>query len=120
MDLLGRMSSDLNHLVHVEIELAKVEVKDEVARAAIGTGMLGGTALSGYFVLLMVSFAAAFGLAEVMATGFAFLIVGLVYAAVAGTLFVLGRRRLATFTLVPRKTVRTLKEDLSWLRQRTS
>ena len=120
IDLLGRMSSDLTHLVRDELELAKAEIKQEVANTAVAAGFLSGTALSGYFVLLMLSFAAAFGLAEVMAAGFAFLIVGLFYVAVAGTLLVLGRKKLATVTLVPKKTVRTLKEDLSWLRQQTS
>ena len=120
IDLLGRISSDLTHLVHTEVELAKVEIKDEAAKTAKGVGLLGGSALGGYFVLLMLSFAAAYGLAEIMAVGFAFLIVGLLYSAVAGTAFVLGRKRLASVTFVPKRTVRTLKEDLSWLRQRMS
>jgi hypothetical protein len=120
LDLLGRMSSDLTHLVQAQVELAKVEIKDEVSRAATGAGLMGGAAVGGYFVLLMLSFAAAFGLAEIMPTGLAFLIVGLFYVAVAGTAFLLGRKKLATVTFVPEKTVRTLKEDLSWLKRQTS
>jgi uncharacterized membrane protein YqjE len=120
VDLVGRMSSDVSHVVRAELELAKVEIKDEMARTALAAGLLSGTALAGYFVLLMLSFAAAFGLAEIVATGWAFLIVGLVYAALAGTLFVLGRKKLATVTLVPKKTLRTLREDLSWLKQQMS
>jgi uncharacterized membrane protein YqjE len=120
MDLVGRMSSDVSHVVRAELELAKVEIKDEMVRTALAAGLLSGTALAGYFVLLMLSFAAAFGLAEIMATGWAFLIVGLVYGALAGTLFVLGRKKLATVTLVPKKTLRTLREDLSWLKQQMS
>ena len=120
LDLLGRMSADLTHLVRAEVELAKVEIKGEVVTAATGAGFMGGAAVGGYFVLLMLSFAAAYGLAEVMATGFAFLIVGLFYVAVAGTAFLLGRKKLATVTLVPKKTVRTLKEDLTWLKQQTN
>jgi len=119
-ELLSRMSSDLSHLVRLEVELAKVEIKDEVARTGKAAAFLGGTGFAGYFVLLMLSFAAAFGLAEVMATGFAFLIVGVLYAAAAGALFVLGRKQLATVKLVPKKTVGTLKEDVSWLKQRIS
>jgi uncharacterized membrane protein YqjE len=86
LDLLGRISSDLTHLVQTEVELAKVEIKDEVVRTAMGAGFLGGSGLAGYFVLLMLSFAAAFGLAEIMPVGFAFLIVGLLYGAGAATL----------------------------------
>ena len=92
LDLLERISADLTHLVQTEVELAKVEIKDELARTAKGAGLLGGSGLAGYFVLLMLSFAAAFGLAEIMPIGFAFLIVGLLYGRGAGTLFVLGRR----------------------------
>jgi hypothetical protein len=120
LDLLGRMSSDLTHLVRAEVALAKVEIKDEAVKGATGAGFMSGAALGGYFVLLMLSFAAAYGLAEVMPTGFAFLIVGVFYAAIAGTAFVMGRKKLATVTLVPKKTVQTLKEDLSWLKQQTS
>jgi uncharacterized membrane protein YqjE len=120
LDLVGRISSDLSHLVHAELELAKVEIKDEVRNAAQAAGFLSGTAVGGYFVLLMLSFAAAFGLAEIMPTGFAFLIVGLLYGAVAATLFVMGRKKLATVTVVPKVTVRTLKEDWSWLKQQLS
>jgi hypothetical protein len=120
LDLLGRVGSDVRHLVRVEVDLAKVEIKDEVMRTAQAAGLLSGTGLGGYFLLLMLSFAAAFGLAEIMPLGFAFLIVGLLYAALAGTLFVLGRKKLATVTLVPRNTVRTLKENWSWLKEQIS
>jgi hypothetical protein len=120
LDLLGRMSSDLTHLVQAQVELAKVEIKAEVVTTATGVGFMGGAAVGGHFVLLMLSFAAAFGLVEIMATGLAFLIVGLFYAAVAGTAFVLGRKKLATVALVPQNTVRTLNEDLSWLKQQTN
>ncbi len=119
-DLLGRMSSNLSHLVHLELELAKVEIKGEVARSGKAAGFLGGTGLAGYFGLLMISFAAAFGLAEIMATGWAFLIVGLIYVAVAAFLWVSGRKKLAAVRLMPERTVGTLKEDLSWLKQQMS
>ena len=70
--------------------------------------------------LLMLSFAAAWGLAEVMAVGFAFLIVGGLYVAVAGTLFVSGRQRLAAVHPVPQQTVETLKEDVAWAKEQKS
>ena len=89
-------------------------------RGGKAAGFLGGTGFAGCLVLLMLSFAAAFGLAEIMATGFAFLIVGLLYAVGAVALYVLGRKQLATVKLVPEKTVGTLKEDMSWVKQRIS
>ncbi len=90
LDLLERISADLTHLVQTEVKLAKVEIKDELARTAKGAGFLGG---SGYrlFRSLDVVLRGWPSLAEIMPVGFAFLIVGLLYGAGAGTLFVLGR-----------------------------
>ncbi len=115
-ELVGRMSSDLSTLFRQEIALAKVEMKEEATKAAKGAGMFGGTALAGYMALLLLSFAAAWGLAEVMPTGVAFLIVGLVYAIAAAVLFMAGRKEIKSVH-GPEKTVQTLKEDAQWARE---
>jgi len=119
-ELIGRMSSDLSTLVHKEIELAKVEIKEEVGKAGKGAGMIGGTAVAGLLALLLISFAAAWGLAEVMPNGLAFLIVGIIYAIVAGVLFVAGRNELKNVRPVPEQTAETLKEDVRWAKQQLS
>ena len=59
-----------------EVQLAKIELKEEVGRAGRAGGLLGGAAFAGYMVVVTLSFALAWGLAEVMAVGWAFLIVG--------------------------------------------
>lgn len=116
-DLLGDLSRDLSTLMRQEIELAKVEIKEEVAKTGKAGGMLGGTAVAGHMALLLLSFALAWGLAEIMPTGFAFLLVGLAYAAVAGALYLKGRDELRKVHPVPEQTVETLKEDVAWARQ---
>ena len=70
--------------------------------------------------LQLLSFAAAWGLAAVLPTGFAFLIIGVVYAAIAAVLFSQGRKRAAEVQLVPEQTVETLKEDVQWARAQRS
>ena len=119
-ELVSRMTSDVSALVSTQIELAKVEIKEEVARAGKGAGMVGGAAIAGLLALLLVSFAAAWGLAEVVDAGWAFLIVGLVYAAVAGVLFLRGRDQIRSATPVVPETKETLKEDVEWARQQRS
>jgi uncharacterized membrane protein YqjE len=116
-DLLGRLSQDFSELVSTQVELAKVEIKEEVARAAKGTGLLGGGAIAALLALLLLSFAAAWGLAEVIPAGLAFLIVGLVWAAAAAVLAIQGRQKLRTVTPVIPQTKETLKEDVEWARQ---
>ena len=118
-ELVARLSTDFGDLVTTQVELAKVEIKEEVARAGKGAGMLGGGAVAGLLALNLLSFAAAWGLAEVIEPGVAFLIVGLVWAAVAAVLFLTGRNRLTNVEAIP-ETRETIKEDISWARQQRS
>jgi hypothetical protein len=116
--LVGEAASEFSGLVRKEIELAKLEVREEVAIATASGKFFGIGALCAYLAVFMLSFAAAWGLAEVMAAGWAFLIVGVVYAAVAAVTFMAGRQRMRDFQAVPEETVDTLKEDVQWLKAR--
>jgi uncharacterized membrane protein YqjE len=118
-ELLSRMTSDLSELVSTQIELAKVEIKEEVKKAGMGAGLLSGAAVAALMTLLLLSFAAAWGLSEIVPEGVAFLIVGLVWAVVAGVMAVVGRQRLAQ-TKGPEKTVQEVKEDAQWIRQQAN
>lgn len=117
-ELVSQLSSDFSDLVSTQLELAKAEIKDEVTRAGKGAGMLTGGALAAYLAIVILSFAAAWGLSEAMPTGFAFLIVGVVWALAAAALMLTGRNQLRTVHPVPEQTKQTLKEDVEWARQR--
>jgi uncharacterized membrane protein YqjE len=118
-ELLSRLSSDFGELVSTQVELAKVEIKEEIARAGKGAGLLGGGAFVGYLAVILLSFAAAWGLAEIMPEGFAFLIVGAVYSVVAIVLLRTGREQMRSVQAVP-ETTETLKEDVQWAKQQVS
>lgn len=118
--LFSRLSEDLSTLMHQELDLAKTEMKEEASKAGKGAGLLGGTGVAALFGLLMLSFAAAWGLAAAIPTGWAFLIVAVIYLAAAGVLFVKGRTELRSVRPVPEKTVETIKEDAQWARHPTS
>jgi hypothetical protein len=114
--LFGRLTSDLGELMRSEIELARVEIREEAGKAGKAGGMLGAGGLIAYLGLALVATAAAWGLAEVMDAGWAFLLVGLVVGAVGAVLVVMGRARLREVRPVPEETVETLKEDAQWAR----
>ena len=116
-ELLTRTTQDLAGLLRNEVELAKVELKEEATIAARAGAMLGAAGVLGHLALLLGLFAAAWGLATVMPTGFAFLIVAVVVGIVAAVLFVIGRNRLKDATPVAPKTAETLKEDVEWAKQ---
>ena len=61
--------------------------------------------------------ALAWGLAEMIDAGFAFLVVGLLWAVVAAVLALRGRQQLQQTTPVIPQTKETLKEDVEWAKQ---
>jgi formate hydrogenlyase subunit 3/multisubunit Na+/H+ antiporter MnhD subunit len=115
-ELLSTATADLGRLVRQEIELAKTETKEELRTAARVGAMFGAAAVVGF--LLLALFAAAWGLAEVMPIGVAFLIVALVAGIVAFAAFSVARERFKDFDPVPQQTAETIKEDVEWLKTR--
>lgn len=118
-ELIGNISDDLSQLFRQEVELAKVELKQEAAKAGKAAGMLGGAGFAGYLAIVLLSFAAVFGLANVMDAGWAALIIAVVWLVIGGALYLTGTKQLKTVDPTPRRTVDTLKEDAKWLKNPT-
>ncbi len=111
-ELFSEVTSQLQQLVRKEMELARVETKEQLSRAGKGAAAFGAAGAVGFVALILLAFAAAWGLAEVVAPGLAFLIVGVVFLAVAGGLAMQGKAKLARFSPVPTQTVETVKADV--------
>jgi len=118
-ELLNRLTKDFSNLVSTQVDLAKLEIKEEVTRAGKGAGILTGGAVAGLLALVLLSFAAAWGLAAVMPTGWAFFIVGAVWVVVAAVLASRGRNELKSVNPVPQQTKSELQEDIEWARQQS-
>jgi uncharacterized membrane protein YqjE len=119
-DLVSRLASDMGEMVGDHIELAKEEITAELKKAGTGVGLLGGGAAAGLLGAMMLSFAAAWGLAEVMDQWLAFLIVGLVWLVAAAAMATAGRNELKEVDPKPRETLEELREDKEWLKEQTS
>jgi hypothetical protein len=115
-ELISRTTSDLSDLLRDELELAKVEIKEEVRTVGKASALMGSAGLAGYLALTLLCFAAAWGLSEVVPEGVAFLVVAVVVGAVAAVMFTLGRQRLSHFEPVP-QTVESIQEDVQWAKQ---
>jgi hypothetical protein len=109
-ELIGEVAQDLSTLMRQELALAKAEVKAEAIKAGQAAGMLGAAGFAGYMVLLFASVAAWWGLAEVMAKGWAALVVTAVWAVIGAVLFAVGRRRIREVNPKPERTAETVKE----------
>ncbi len=113
-ELWADMAKGTSTLFRQELELAKIETKEQLARAGKAGAMFSAAGIAGLMALQLVSFAAAWGLAAVLPDGLAFLIVGIVYAVVALVLLKAARKQVAEVSLVPQQTVETLREDVQW------
>ena len=120
-ELVGRVASDIGALLHTELELAKVELREEAQRLGRAAGTLGAAALVAWFTALLLSFAAAWGLGELLdSPALGFLIVGVIYAVVTAILFIQGRSRMREVHPVPEATIASIKEDIQWLKRQAS
>ncbi len=115
-DLVALAAKDVSQLIRYEIDLAKTELKADAQRVGIAAGGVGMAAFVGCLVLVMLSFALAYGL---IALGIwywaAFLIVAGVWvlvALVALGISYLKVRRLSGLA----KTRQTVTEGIGMLR----
>ncbi|MFL5980551.1 MAG: phage holin family protein [Gaiellaceae bacterium] len=120
-ELLRQLANETTTLVRQELDLAKAEMREKAGKAGPGFGMWGaagitallaGGALTAFLIL---------ALDGVMPNWLAALLVGLVYAAIAGALYVSGKHRVEDAgSPVPQKTIETVKEDVQWAKHPTT
>ena len=110
-ELFSELSGNLQQLMRKEVELAKVEATEQAKRAGKAGAMFGAAGAVGFFGLMLVLFAAGYGLAEVIPQALAFLAVGLLLLVVAALCAVQGKKKVAEIR-PPQQTVDTLKRDV--------
>ncbi|TYD00492.1 phage holin family protein [Arthrobacter echini] len=108
-EILGEVTKDLSTLMRQEVALAKAEATESAKNAGKGAGMFAGAAVGGHFVLLFLSLAAMWGLGELMALGWAALIVAAVWAIIAAVLALTGKKDMKKVKGLP-QTAETIKE----------
>ena len=112
------LTTDTSELIRHEMDLAKVEMREAgatLARDAAKIGIAVGLALTG--VLALGAFAIV-GLGDLFNNYWvAALIVGVVFLAIGGYLAKNAINDVKERGLKPQKTVETLREDASWVKQ---
>ncbi|HZB33098.1 MAG TPA: phage holin family protein [Streptosporangiaceae bacterium] len=116
-ELVALTSANLSRLVKSELELAKLELKGDAKRAALGSMMFGVAGVIACVVVILLSIAAAYGL---VAAGLyhwaAFLVVAGAYVLLATVLVGIGYLRMRKMSGL-RATRRTVTDDLAMLRR---
>ncbi len=116
-NLVALAVSDVSQLVRYEVDLAKLELKADARRIGIGAVLFGMAAFVGCLVLMVLSFAFAYGL---MALGIwdwaAFLIVAGTYILLAALAVLVGFTRFKGLTGL-RRTRSTVSDDLALIKR---
>jgi len=112
-ELFKEMTRELTGLFRQEVELAKVETRQEVQRGSKAAAAMAVAAVGAFLAVLFVSLALALLIAQRLNTALSFLIVGIVWAIVAAVLIRIGRKKLRDVRPLP-ETTASIKEDMQW------
>lgn len=117
---VGDIAEELRVLLMKEADLAQAEMADSRS-AATRAGMFGGVAaVAGILVLGFLALAMMFAFDIFMPQWLA----ALATAGVLGLVAMLGawiaRRQLRDFTITPKRTMRSMREDVKWAREQIS
>jgi MFS family permease len=121
-DLVKQLADQTSTLVRQEMDLAKAELTQKGKEAGKGAGLFAAAAVIGLLAAGALTAFLIMLLDGALANWLSALIVGVVFAAIAGALALAGRNRIQRATPpVPEQTVETVKEDVEWAKtQRTS
>jgi Putative Actinobacterial Holin-X, holin superfamily III len=118
-ELVKQLADQTSTLMRQEMDLAKAEMTQKAKTAGQGAGLLsaaavigllGAGALTAFLIML---------LDGALANWLSALIVGVVFAAIAGILALQGKQRIQRATPpAPEQTVETVKEDVAWAKTR--
>ena len=118
--LLRGILMDVRTLLREEIELARVEIREQAgrARAAAVSFAIAAVALACGGILLLVALAT--GIADLLDWPIwsGFLIVAMLLSLVGTVTLSSGRKQLQKVHAVPEETVSTLKENSEWIAKR--
>lgn len=117
--LVSELGTEMSTLFRDEVELIKTEGTQKLTQAKSGiTAIAIGSvlALAGLIVLL---FAAVYGLAEFMHIGWAALIVAVVTLVIGGLVAMSGMKRLKPDNLMPERSMESLRENSDFAKEKS-
>jgi uncharacterized membrane protein YqjE len=113
-EVLQDIVGNIEEIIRSEFRLAKAEVREEASKAAPPLKMIVIGAGIGFYALGFLLFTLVMGLATVVATWLAALIVGAVLGLIALVLITTASKRFKQVNAVPERTIETMKENVQW------
>lgn len=115
-DVLKDIASNLQVMVRSELRLARLEATGDIQKLLTWIRVISVAAIAGVFGLGFLLLSAMFGLELALPNWAAALVVGGALAILSLTGLALARHKLKTAGMMD-KTVQTVKEDVSWMKE---
>jgi hypothetical protein len=122
-DLSGTVEAivgNLQEIMRSEVRLARTEIKENVAQASRAGATLGVGIGIGLYAVAFLLAGAMWALSMVIPLWAAALAVGIALVIVAAVMISLGRKGLGHVHAKPDRTIRTMKENVQWVRHRAT
>jgi uncharacterized membrane protein YqjE len=115
-EVLRDIVGNLQEIIHFEFRLAKAELKEEAARASKPVATFGLGLVFAFYGIGFLLVALLFGLTTLMALWQAALLIGAALAIVAMVLTFSNAKKLKRVNPTPDKTIRSVEENLLWMK----
>jgi hypothetical protein len=118
-ELVKQLSEQTSRLIRQEMALARAEMTQKGRQAGMAGGMFGAAGVLALLALGTLTACLVLALALVLDAWLAALIVGGAYAAMAGVLALVGKRKMQEATPpLPEQTKESVQEDVKWVKER--
>jgi uncharacterized membrane protein YqjE len=118
-EVLQDIIGNVQEILRSEVQLAKTELKEEAAEAAAPIMTMGAGFLLAAYAVGLLLLAAVFGLATIMTTWSAALLVGAVVAIIAVLLINSGLGGLKRINVKPERLISSLQENMRWAKRQS-
>jgi len=115
-EVLQDIVGNLQEIIHSEFRLAKAELKEEAVRASMPAATFGIGLVFGFYGIGFLLLSLVFWLTTLMSVWLAALLVGAALAIVAIALTSSSGKKLRRVNPTPDKTIRSLEENVLWMK----
>lgn len=116
-NILEDVLRDFSNILHAELRLARAEIKEEAKSFGMAGGMIAGGAICGLFAAAALTTCMIVALSIVLPLWLSALIISILFALVAGALFIQGRTRMRQASPPLAQTKHQVRSDYQWLKQ---
>jgi Putative Actinobacterial Holin-X, holin superfamily III len=118
-EIVQDLVQNVQEILRSEVRLAKAEITLEAKKAARGAAISAGGAILAIFALGLLLWTGVYALALALPMWAAALIVGVLVGITAGAMLAVGRARMKQVHPKPETTIRSVKENVQWLKNLT-